>query len=215
MDYPILYSFVRCPYAMRARMALKLTEIKCEIREVRLNNKPKHMIDMSPKGTVPVLVLENNIIDESNEIIDWALSFNNVFDGNLDEDQKDLTSRLIRLFDSKFKYNLDRYKYATRYENVDAEKHKMECLKILINLEDLISKDEWFLGKSINKLDISILPFIRQFRIADTDWFDKQNQITGIQRILTNFLDSKLFKDIMFKYDVWTENDMPQFFPKS
>ena len=198
---------------MRARMALKLTEIKCEIREVRLNNKPKHMIDMSPKGTVPVLVLENNIIDESNEIIEWALSFNNVFDGNLDEDQKDLTSRLIEIFDSKFKYNLDRYKYATRYENVDAEKHKMECLKILINLEDLISKDEWFLGKSINKLDISILPFIRQFRIADTDWFDKQNQITGIQRILTNFLDSKLFKDIMFKYDVWTENDMPQFFP--
>jgi len=213
MDYPILYSFVRCPYAMRARMALKLTEIKCEIREVRLNNKPKHMIDMSPKGTVPVLVLENNIIDESNEIIDWALSFNNVFDGNLDEDQKDLTSRLIELFDSKFKYNLDRYKYATRYENIDINKHKMECLKILINLEDLISKDEWFLGKSINKLDISILPFIRQFRIADTDWFDKQNQITGIQRILTNFLDSKLFKDIMFKYDVWTENDMPQFFP--
>jgi len=215
MDYPILYSFVRCPYAMRARMALKLTEIKCEIREVRLNNKPKHMIDMSPKGTVPVLVLENNIIDESNEIIDWALSFNNVFDGNLDEDQKDLTSRLIELFDSKFKYNLDRYKYATRYENIDINKHKMECLKILINLEDLISKDEWFLGKRINKLDISILPFIRQFRIADTDWFDKQNQITGIQRILTNFLDSKLFKDIMFKYDVWTENDMPQFFPKS
>ena len=213
MDYPILYSFVRCPYAMRARMALKLTEIKCEIREVRLNNKPKHMIDMSPKGTVPVLVLENNIIDESNEIIDWALSFNNVFDGNLDEDQKDLTSRLIELFDSKFKYNLDRYKYATRYENIDINKHKMECLKILINLEDLISKDEWFLGKRINKLDISILPFIRQFRIADTDWFDKQNQITGIQRILTNFLDSKLFKDIMFKYDVWTENDMPQFFP--
>ncbi len=213
MDYPILYSFVRCPYAMRARMALKLTEIKCEIREVRLNNKPKHMIDMSPKGTVPVLVLENNIIDESNEIIEWALSFNNVFDGNLDEDQKDLTSRLIELFDSKFKYNLDRYKYATRYENIDINKHKMECLKILINLEDLLSKDEWFLGKSINKLDISILPFIRQFRIADTDWFDKQNQITGIQQILDNFLNSKLFKDIMFKYDVWTENDKPQFFP--
>ena len=213
MDYPILYSFVRCPYAMRARMALKLTEIKCEIREVRLNNKPKHMIDMSPKGTVPVLVLENNIIDESNEIIEWALSFNNVFDGNLDEDQKELTSRLIELFDSKFKYNLDRYKYATRYENIDINKHKMECLKILINLEDLISKDEWFLGKRINKLDISILPFIRQFRIADTDWFDKQNQITGIQQILDNFLNSKLYKDIMFKYDVWTENDMPQFFP--
>ena len=213
MDYPILYSFVRCPYAIRARMALKLTEIKCEIREVRLNNKPKHMIDMSPKGTVPVLVLGNNVIDESNEIIDWALSFNNVFDGNLDKDQKDLTSHLIELFDSKFKYNLDRYKYATRYENIDIEKHRLECLKILINLENLISKEEWFLGNNINKLDISILPFIRQYRIADVDWFDKQNEITGIQQILTNFLNSKLFKDIMFKYDVWTENDMPQFFP--
>jgi len=198
---------------MRARMALKLTEIKCEIREVRLNNKPKHMIDMSPKGTVPVLVLENNVIDESNEIIDWALSFNNVFDGNLDKDQKDLTSYLIELFDSKFKYNLDRYKYATRYKNIDVKKHKLECLKILINLENLISKEEWFLGKSINKLDISILPFIRQFRIADADWFDKQNQIKGVQQILTNFLNSKLFKDIMFKYKVWTENDIPQFFP--
>ena len=198
---------------MRARMALKLTGKKCEIREVRLNNKPKHMIDMSPKGTVPVLVLGNNVIDESNEIIDWALSFNNVFDGNLDKDQKDLTSHLIELFDSKFKYNLDRYKYATRYENIDIEKHRLECLKILINLENLISKEEWFLGNNINKLDISILPFIRQYRIADVDWFDKQNEITGIQQILTNFLNSKLFKDIMFKYDVWTENDMPQFFP--
>ena len=213
MDYPILYSFIRCPYAMRARMALKLTGKKCEIREVRLNNKPKHMIDMSPKGTVPVLVLGNNVIDESNEIIDWALSFNNVFDGNLDKDQKDLTSHLIELFDSKFKYNLDRYKYATRYENIDIEKHRLECLKFLINLENLISKEEWFLGNNINKLDISILPFIRQYRIADVDWFDKQNEITGIQQILTNFLNSKLFKDIMFKYDVWTENDMPQFFP--
>ena len=198
---------------MRARMALKLTGKKCEIREVRLNNKPKHMIDMSPKGTVPVLVLGNNVIDESNEIIDWALSFNNVFDGNLDKDQKDLTSHLIELFDSKFKYNLDRYKYATRYENIDIEKHRLECLKFLINLENLISKEEWFLGNNINKLDISILPFIRQYRIADVDWFDKQNEITGIQQILTNFLNSKLFKDIMFKYDVWTENDMPQFFP--
>ena len=79
--------------------------------------------------------------------------------------------------------------------------------------ETSLSKEEWFFGKSINKLDISILPFIRQFRIADADWFDKQNQITGIQQTLSNFLDSKLFKDIMFKYDVWTENDIPQFFP--
>ena len=213
MEYPILYSFIRCPYAMRARMALKLTNTKCEIREVRLNNKPKQMIDKSPKGTVPVLVLQKKVIDESNDIIEWALSSNNIFDGNIDHDQIDLTNNLIELFDSKFKYNLDRYKYATRYENIDKDKHKMECLDILINLENVISNKEWILGSKINKLDISILPFIRQFRIADIEWFDKQNKIKGIQKILFNFLDSNLFKEVMYKYDVWEENAEPQFFP--
>ena len=213
MEYPILYSFIRCPYAMRARMALKLTNIKCEIREVRLNNKPKQMIDKSPKGTVPVLVLEKKVIDESNDIIEWALSLNNIFDGNIDHDQIDLTNNLIELFDSKFKYNLDRYKYATRYENINKDKHKKECLEILINLENLISNEGWILGSKINKLDISILPFIRQFRIADIEWFDKQNKIKGIQKILFNFLDSNLFKEVMYKYDVWEENADPQFFP--
>ena len=213
MEYPILYSFIRCPYAMRARMALKLTNTKCEIREVRLNNKPKQMIDKSPKGTVPVLVLQKEVIDESNDIIEWALSSNNIFDGNIDHDQIDLTNNLIELFDSKFKYNLDRYKYSTRYENIDKNKHKKECLEILINLENLISNEGWILGSKINKLDISILPFIRQFRIADIEWFDKQNKIKGIQKILFNFLDSNLFKEVMYKYDVWEENAEPQFFP--
>ena len=213
MEYPILYSFIRCPYAMRARMALKLTNTKCEIREVRLNNKPKRMIDKSPKGTVPVLVLEKKVIDESNDIIEWALSSNNIFDGNIDHDQIDLTNNLIELFDSKFKYNLDRYKYSTRYENIDKDKHKKECLEILINLENVISNEGWILGSKINKLDISILPFIRQFRIADIEWFDKQNKIKGIQKILFNFLDSNLFKEVMYKYDVWEENAEPQFFP--
>ena len=213
MEYPILYSFIRCPYAMRARMALKLTNTKCEIREVRLNNKPKQMIDKSPKGTVPVLVLQKEVIDESNDIIEWALSSNNIFDGNIDHDQIDLTNNLIELFDSKFIYNLDRYKYATRYENIDKDKHKNECLDILINLENLISNEGWILGSKINKLDISILPFIRQFRIADIEWFDKQNKIKGIQKILFNFLDSNLFKEVMYKYDVWEENAEPQFFP--
>ena len=198
---------------MRARMALKLTNTKCEIREVRLNNKPKQMIDKSPKGTVPVLVLEKKVIDESNDIIEWALSSNNIFDANIDHDQIDLTNNLIELFDSKFKYNLDRYKYATRYENIDKDKHKMECLDILINLENVISNKEWILGSKINKLDISILPFIRQFRIADIQWFDKQSKIKGIQKILFNFLDSNLFKEVMYKYDVWEENAEPQFFP--
>ena len=103
--------------------------------------------------------------------------------------------------------------YATRYENINKDKHKKECLEILINLENLISNEGWILGSKINKLDISILPFIRQFRIADIEWFDKQNKIKGVQKILFNFLDSNLFKEVMYKYDVWEENAEPQFFP--
>jgi glutathione S-transferase len=213
MSCPILYSFIRCPYAMRARMAIKLCDIKCEIREVRLNNKPDQMIKQSPKGTVPVLVLKNKVIDESNEIIDWALSKNNVFEGNLDQLNIDITNDLIKLFDSKFKYNLDRYKYSSRYESVDKEKHKIACLEILIYLESLMSDNKWILGSEINKLDISILPFIRQFRIADVEWFDSQNKIKNIKNIILNFLDSELFKDVMNKYDVWEENTKPVFFP--
>ena len=198
---------------MRARMAIKLCDIKCEIREVRLNNKPDQMIKKSPKGTVPVLVLKNKVIDESNEIIDWALSKNNVFEGNLDQLNIDITNDLIKLFDSKFKYNLDRYKYSSRYENVDKEKHKIACLEILIYLESLMSDNKWILGSEINRLDISILPFIRQFRIADVEWFDSQNKIKNIKNIVLNFLNSDLFKDVMNRYDVWQENSKPVFFP--
>ena len=104
MKYPILYSFKRCPYAMRARMALQLTNIKCEIREVRLNNKPKHMLEVSPKGTVPVLILNDRTIEESMEVIDWALNQKNVFEGNLKENQIKISNDLIERFDDKFKY---------------------------------------------------------------------------------------------------------------
>ena len=100
-------------------MALQLTNIKCEIREVRLNNKPKHMLEVSPKGTVPVLILNDRTIEESMEVIDWALNQKNVFEGNLKENQIKISDELIERFDDKFKYHLDRYKYASRYGDVD------------------------------------------------------------------------------------------------
>jgi len=98
---------------------------------------------------------------------------------------------------------------------VNAEEDRSECLKILIEIENLTSKQEWFFGKKINKLDISILPFIRQFRIADQQWFDEQLLISKIQNVLFNFLESELFKDIMLKYDVWEENSTSVYFPKA
>ena len=114
MSYPILYSFKRCPYAMRARMALKLADIKCELREIRLNNKPDHMLKVSPKGTVPVLILEDRIIDESMEIVNWVISLENIFDKAISKEKIEITESLILDFDNDFKHHLDRYKYSTK-----------------------------------------------------------------------------------------------------
>ena len=157
MKTPILYSFKRCPYAMRARMAIKLANIICEIREIKLNNKPDHMLEVSPKGTVPVLILENKIIDESNEIIKWALDQVDVFEGNLNKYELNLSEELINIFDVKFKFHLDRYKYANRYDDFSKKDHRSECMKILDELNVRISNEKWIFGKNINKLDISIL----------------------------------------------------------
>ena len=213
MNYPILYSFIRCPYAMRARMILKLADLKCELREVRLNNKPEHMLEVSPKGTVPVLILEDKIIDESIDIVNWALNITNVFEGNIKQDEINLTEELIDLFDDKFKYHLDRYKYSNRYEDVDVEHHQNECLNILKKLETIIDHTNWIFGDRISKLDILILPFIRQFRIADQEWFDSQQNIPRIQRVLMNFLDSNIFKSVMNKYEEWSEGSDKIYFP--
>ena len=188
---------------MRARLALKLANIQCELREVRLNNKPKHMLEVSPKGTVPILILKDKIIDESIEIINWVLDQNNIFKDNISSEQIKITEQIIDIFDNKFKYHLDRYKYSNRYENADKKFHQKECLDILIDLEKVISDGNWFFGNDLNKLDISILPFLRQFRIADPHWFDSLKQIPKIQKLLYNFLDSNLLNQIMFNYEVW------------
>ena len=198
---------------MRARMALQLAGIKCEIREVRLNNKPDHMLEVSPKGTVPVLVLEDKVIDESNDIINWVLDDHNIFDENITIEQLNLTEDLIKLYDEEFKFHLDRYKYATRYENSDTEHHRSKCLEMLVNLEKIVHDSNWIFGDDISKLDISIFPFIRQFRIANPEWFDSQEDINKIKKILMSFLESELFKDIMHVYDVWQVNSEPVYFP--
>ena len=194
-------------------MALRLAEIKCEIREVRLSNKPDHMLEVSPKGTVPILILEDKVIDESIDIVNWVIKSSNIFSNTLNSDQRDLTESLIKKFDDDFKYHLDRYKYATRYKDSDLDFHKAECLKILIHLEAIASENKWIFGGKLSKLDISILPFIRQFRIANPEWFDSLRQINKIKKILKNYLDSEDFKKIMLKYDEWELGSDPVYFP--
>ena len=210
----ILYSFKRCPYAMRARMVLCLTDIQCELREVSLKNKPSSMLDISSKGTVPVLLLDNGkVIDESLDVIDWALEQSNVFHANLVDHQEIFTDKTIKLFDGDFKFNLDRYKYSTRYHDVDEKIHRESCLKILKELDKLFVGPAWFFGDDVNKLDISILPFIRQFRLANGEWFDDQEDIKNIKYWLNTFLESDLLKNIMTTYEPWKELDDPLYFP--
>ena len=213
MKFPILSSFVRCPYAMRARMALKIAGIKCEIREIRLSDKPQHMLKVSPKGTVPILILKDKIIDESIDIINWVNKKNNIFDRDVHIDMHEVTEDIIFLFDNQFKFHLDRYKYSERFKDSDRNFHRTECINILMKLEGEIKTNNWIFGDKINKLDISILPFIRQFRISDPDWFDNQIFIPKVKNLLQKFTNSKLFKDIMFKYDIWKDKSPTVYFP--
>ena len=205
MKHPILYSFRRCPYAMRARMAIYLADIKCELREVYLKNKPTEMLEISPKGTVPVLQLHDQVIEESNEIIQWALSHNSKKLMFLNLEQQDFALKTIYEFDTDFKHHLDRYKYSQRYDT-DPQNHRDYCDEILGELDKSISDSKWFFSDEVSLLDISILPFIRQFKIADNDYFFNQKYLKVI-KLLNQFEDSSLFRHIMSKYNVWNASD--------
>ena len=194
-------------------MALRLANIQCEIREIRLNNKPDSMLDVSPKGTVPVLILDETVIDESVDIIDWVIKKRNIFVGNITESQISLTNKIIDIFDDKFKHHLDRYKYSSRYENEDPLFHRNECKKILLEVNVLISDKDYFFSNEFNKIDISILPFLRQFRIADAKWFDEDMNIPRIHRYLHKFLQSKLLEDVMVNIEEWKEGSDIKIFP--
>mgnify|MGYP002029976967 FL=1 len=201
MTLPVLYSFRRCPYAMRARMALILTSHTCELREILLTDKPDSMLEISPKGTVPVLQLEDRIIDESMDVIKWAFKTGSEKMHILSEDEEAMSDSLIQLFDSKFKYNLDRYKYSSRYQSLK-EEHQEKCLEILNNLEQKIFNQPWIFGKLVSLLDISILPFIRQCNIANPAWF-KSQKFKRVISLLEHFESSELFNKAMEEFELW------------
>ena len=201
MTLPVLYSFRRCPYAMRARMALILTSHTCELREILLTDKPDSMLEISPKGTVPVLQLEDRIIDESMDVIKWALKSGSEKMHILSEDEEAMSNSLIQLFDSKFKYHLDRYKYSSRYQSLK-EEHQEKCLEILNSLEQKISDQPWIFGKLVSLLDISILPFIRQCKIANPAWF-KSQKFKRVISLLEHFESSELFNKAMEEFELW------------
>ena len=205
-NLPILYSFRRCPYAMRARMAIHISGQRCELREVLLRDKPPSMLEYSAKGTVPVLILQDGkVIDESLDVIDWALNLNDPDDWQRSKD-KEKTKELIKINDGEFKYHLDRYKYSKRYDNEDPEFHRKKCLKFIESINNELNNSEYIFDDNISYADIVLLPFIRQFRIADIEWFDSL-PYDNLKKWLSSFLDSSLLHSIMKKYDLWKEGD--------
>jgi len=191
---------------MRARMAIHISQQKCEIREVLLKDKPPSMMEYSAKGTVPVLVLQSGkVIDESLDVIDWALNLNDPYNLKISKDSGK-TKELIKINDGDFKFHLDRYKYSKRYENEDPKFHREKCLTFIKMINEELKDSKYIYDNEISYIDISLLPFIRQFRIADNDWFDEL-PYENVKSWLSNFIDSKLLKSVMPKYDLWKKGD--------
>lgn len=201
---PILYSFRRCPYAMRARFAITISEVQVETREVVLSNKPKELLDCSAKATVPVLQLpDKTVIDESRDIMLWALKQQdpqNWLSFNTIDTQK--INRLIDFNDNEFKQHLDHYKYASRFPEKNMETYRQQGEVFLQLLEKKLNKTNYLISDTVSLADMAILPFIRQFAYVDKEWFD-QTEYKKLQGWLTHLLNTPLFWKIMKKQAAW------------
>ncbi len=213
-DQHLLYSFRRCPYAMRARLGLKSAGIKVELREIVLRNKPAHMIELSPKATVPVLRLNTGeVIDESLDVVIWALKQNDP--SNLLSPENHSLEEMLKLIaenDGPFKHHLDRTKYSVRYPEDNKEDHKQQASEFLLKLNNRLSNQSFLFGNQCSLADITIAPFVRQFANIDRTWFD-QEPWPHLLRWLTEFIESELFHSIMVKYAPWQEGDKITWFP--
>jgi len=211
---PILYSFRRCPYAMRARMALKYASISVYLREVELRNKPAALLQYSPKGTVPVVVFpDGSAIDESRDIMLWALSVNDP-EQWLPKQHVDLCAQIKWLIDKndfEFKANLDKYKYSDRFPEKTALEYRALGEQFLMLLEARLSQHWFLVSDTLSMADIGVFPFIRQFAQVDRVWFE-QADYPYLQAWLDYFLRSDIFTGIMKKYMPWAENAEPILF---
>ena len=211
-SYPCLYSFRRCPYAMRARLGILFAELQVELREITLKNKPPQILAISPKGTVPVLqLLDGTVIEESREIMIWALAQRDS-QGLLNAETLLEANALIDKNDNEFKYWLDRYKYADRHIEMSQTEYRQQGEVFLQLLEELLTKNSYLLGENITIADIGIMPFVRQFAHVNRDVFYSLPYI-NLQRWLQNWLQHPLFLQAMTKFPPWQEKDDVVVFP--
>ncbi|MEQ1549103.1 MAG: glutathione S-transferase [Chakrabartia sp.] len=190
-DRPLLYSYRRCPYAMRARMALLISNTAYDLHDVVLRDKPPEMLLASPKGTVPVLLLPNgDVIDESLDIMRWALARHDP-EGWLGQDES-----LILSNDGPFKRALDRYKYPNRHGVSDASIPRGDAMEFLSALNSCLAETAYLSGTTRTLTDIAIFPFVRQFAATDRTWFDAQ-PLPHLRGWLDGLIASPLFVTIM------------------
>ena len=202
---PILYSYRRCPYAMRARMALKLAEVAVEIREISLREKPAHMLQASPKATVPVLVLpDGSVIEESLEIMLFALK-THVLASNIHAG----VVALILQNDTGFKQALDAYKYPERFPTQSQLVYRQQGEVFLLQLENLLQQNTYLFDATPTFADYAIFPFVRQFSAVDVPWFGGFNQDSAnypkLRTWLESLVESDLFKSVMEKQPTYIE----------
>ncbi len=198
---PILYSYRRCPYAMRARMALKYAGIELEHREIELRNKPQSMLLLSPKGTVPVFSINGLVLEQSIDIMRWALAQSDP-DGWAMVDELDAQA-WINLNDGPFKALLDRYKYPNRHPELKPDEVLHRAVdEMLMPMEGVLKLRQYLLGDQISYVDIAIFPFIRQFAMVDPDRFASL-PLHSLQQWLDRHLQSELFLAVMHKYPSW------------
>jgi glutathione S-transferase len=205
LTLPILYSFRRCPYAMRARMTLHASGVSAELREVDLNHKPDHMLAASPKGSVPVLVLpDGSVIDESWDIMQWALHRHDPENWLGEQDAYLLAAGpLISANDTSFKLSLDRYKYADSH--AARTDYRAQGAVFLRQLEERLRATRYLLGNTQSIADAGIFPFIRQFAEVNKDWF-AESPYPALRVWLAGILDSSRFAAIMLKSPLWQPN---------
>ncbi len=217
MKHNILYSFRRCPYAIRARWALLNTNQVVELREVELKDKPIQLIEISKKATVPVLKTTlNKVIDESLDIMKWSIerSYMHKLFGDNNDKSKEIFS-LIETNDNQFKYHLDRFKYASRFNFEEAETHRAAATKILLSLNNRLKefatkgKPLFIVDAKETLADWAIWPFVRQFRIADIKNFDQNHELQYLRSWLNYYLTHEKYPVVMKKNELWRKQNKP------
>ena len=208
MTHPILYSFRRCPYAMRARLAIASSGIQVELREIILRDKAPEFLETSPTATVPCLKINERIIDESLNIMAWALGKN---DPETLMQMPTEGYSLMSRCDGPFKQSLDRYKYPNRYPDIEPIENREAAADFIRAIEQRL--DDNLFGNAPKLADIAILPFVRQFAHVDLEWFSAQPW-EKTKMWLQKFKESHQFAAIMGKYPKWVTGDIPTYLPQ-